>query len=742
MGIIYLVEHANRGTRPWRQVFVLLSLALSVTSVVSTVAPSCNSTGVIANYDLAGLRQILSFWNGLQNLATGAWTGDDPCGGAWHGVTCQSAAGFVASGIGPPECLVVTGLAVDAQFSFNISEPRTTPLGSLETYFSPNFVTLTFEGTALDAATQNSLFITSLTTLKYSSCANLAPANGAGLTNLAQLDFVDTNNPPSQLPTSSLTTLNLGLSSSSQMPAWFCNGDMANVTTLQLQLNTPIPDCIATNFTKLQTLDMESSLYGVSNPLPAGIFSMTTLTSLWLPALSGSEASRLPNSPWNLPKLNYLYIPGDAVAWGFPPTTSTLGSPALHQATLTITSEVNSALPDAWFLPFVNFVTIRASNASISGTIPSSVSALIHTTTIDLSSNKLTGNLSQALVDLQNLDVLLLGNNRLTGDLPDLSKAIQGARPVQIDLSNNHFDLCGTPDPHIPSSWNSGSFQCAISGDCPTCTPYSLPWYYSNGAYLTFCSVTCNGAPASPLPTIPPTSALLCETPPPSVGNWTCDPRNGVWTSNSSVSSTTPLTISSSITIEGNLTASVIIITNVTSNAPSVVFGCANVSSVQLNLTSQDFQQIKSSSSKTNRTLLIQMGNNCTSIANTPITVVQSSSDSCDTISASPDSTSSSTLSVVLSLTNSCQPTSHSIWWIILVSVVGGVLVLAVIGALLGTFVRPIKYFFRPYTRPRADVDEEDSRVSAKSKEERVKLHTSEMYEPSLNSGKNSLYST
>lgn len=200
----------------------------------------------------------------------------------------------------------------------------------------------------------------------------------------------------------------------------------------------------------------------------------------------------------------------------------------------------------------------------------------------------------------------------------------------------------------------------------------------------------------SPAPVISPVPTG-CDSPHPTTGSWICVGKT--WISSSSVVTSDPLTVSSNIIVNGNLTAPVIILTNISTISPVNVSGCANVSSVQVSLTLQDAELIRGGSSSSNLTLLVQSGSNCLSIADLPISITlpANDNDACNKISPVPSSTSSSTLTVLFSVSNQCK--GGSSWWIIVVALVGAVALIAIIFMVVVFTVKPVKHFFRPHAR-------------------------------------------
>lgn len=204
--------------------------------------------------------------------------------------------------------------------------------------------------------------------------------------------------------------------------------------------------------------------------------------------------------------------------------------------------------------------------------------------------------------------------------------------------------------------------------------------------------INCQTSLCSLLP--PSNTSTQCVGPAPNP-TFYCSPLG--WASNHSVASTNFNTsANSTIIIQGGLTAVNLTLANGTtiviegnlivnstivvggSTSSVTVLGCANVTSVQVTLNDTDIEQLQKSGGQ-KFDLIHQQGSHCNDPASSiSINIIQSTP--CKTASADSSGSNSATLSFLLTVQNSCSPDrkngSANAWWIILVSTVGGVVLL------------------------------------------------------------------
>jgi alpha-tubulin suppressor-like RCC1 family protein len=203
--------------------------------------------------------------------------------------------------------------------------------------------------------------------------------------------------------------------------------------------------------------------------------------------------------------------------------------------------------------------------------------------------------------------------------------------------------------------------------------------------------------PTTPFaPQAPVTSGAQCPPPRPSPA-FTCE--NGVWTSPSPIVVTpgTEITIGGPSIVQGNVSVEgggslVFTLPPIGSGAVLNVNGCITIDgSVIVTLTGDDLKEIDQQSGKSRESILVSA--QCGSLSGVTNIAVSAPSD-CRKASAQRSGSSDTSLSVVFRVDRSrCDR-----WWIILVSVLGGVILLVGIISLLVAFT-PLKFIVRPFTR-------------------------------------------
>lgn len=270
--------------------------------------------------------------------------------------------------------------------------------------------------------------------------------------------------------------------------------------------------------------------------------------------------------------------------------------------------------------------------------------------------------------------------------------------------SSNSIDLTGTPwrnymrydTPTKMRSFtdlrtNENKLVAQILGDRTRPSPYGAS-SYSYYAVLKYAS----SAPTSP-------AIKPCASSAPSADPlWYCDLSAGIWRYPGSFTVGPTLTISGSpIVIDGNLTAATGSIITVTitanSNQPYIIVGgCVNLSDpIQVQLTKGNLKSLPSTTGQ--RVLVLQSSANCSTSSEGTIggLAAVGNRKGCkkwDLKSETVQTGSHTQLYAVISVTsNSC-----SLWWIILVSVIGGIVVLVVV-ALVIVFATPLRQKVMPY---------------------------------------------
>lgn len=289
--------------------------------------------------------------------------------------------------------------------------------------------------------------------------------------------------------------------------------------------------------------------------------------------------------------------------------------------------------------------------------------------TLDLTNNtRLSGSLPSFIFENTSLLIeLSASGTSLSGTMPNMG-LLNPSAITRLELSNTGIDFCGGSR----ANWTSSSLnQCQLLATSASSCQYTYP---------TQCSIS---APSCQISTRP-------------AANWVC--VSGIWTlvAGASDSSTTVLVIpsgASEAVIIGNVSANSIIINGLGASL-TVQQGCAsNLSSVTLQFTLAELEELG-----TLKQLLISLDPdaNCSSLDHVQVNL-QVKGETCKKANLQTETSSGgSQLSALLSINDSgCRRT----WWIILVSVICGVIVLLlIIFVLLVTFVPSVKAFVRPYS--------------------------------------------
>lgn len=530
----------------------------------------------------------------------------------------------------------------------------------------------------------------------------------------------------------------------------FCN---SRLQTLVIDADFPPTPCLFNlSFT-----------HTISWTIPLGSFHLTPPDYTW---------------PCNLPALTSTLWPGFLFGAGFPFNCSL---PVL--ASLTISSATYVPLLDDIILPFSNLTTLIAASANLSGTIPSSFytnKPLLQT--LDLSNNpSLTGIVPTAIVELTSIRSVSLGATSLllcdhdpgfayiwpsyaTCNVSSIlnacsclptwykpcaqSSCAPGAAPVSDDwnpatASPPRIGPPGyVPSPPTPSSppypapaplVMPAPMVATIPSPSPVASPAFLvpPTTPSQGMSkppLATPLAPMLQAEPSPVPVSPPST---CGDIAPSAGSWECS--DGIWISIGSVVSIEPVTVNTStVVVQGDLIAPSLILSFNHSSLVNVT-GCQNITSITVEFSQDDLNQIQLVGSRQD-VLLQQNGENCSESASA-INLFTSSPSSCKSVTKSTSGSDHNTLVVVWSVTgpSSCTTKSSRTWWIVLAAALGFVTLLAIVFVLLTLFNPTVRKKIFPFRDWKGSRTEEANRRS-------TIRGANELYVSSGKSGDNAMY--
>lgn len=331
----------------------------------------------------------------------------------------------------------------------------------------------------------------------------------------------------------------------------------------------------------------------------------------------------------------------------------------------------------ALYTAVTRFVTLSFETNSFAGTIPSSWSSVVYW--LAIFDNPLTGTLatmdSDGLITsqaLQSASLIRVSSDFLTGPFFNIS-AMPNLNDINLKLPN--VDFCAASRAGF-SFASTVINSCVLQGNATMCPE----------AYPANCQLSAS-PPAAPV--MPP---LSCPLPAPGA-SFIC--YGGVWLSTGSVTEETiVIPGASTTTIVGDLTSSSVVIASITSTVN--VTGCITKSdgttpSITITLSAADLELIiKSGGTLTAQ--LLQQASSCHAISASSVVVDTRSIKSCKKIKVDKIASSSG-----FAATFTVSNIGCNMWWIILVSVICGVILLAIIILVILAAVSPA---FRTKIRP------------------------------------------
>lgn len=154
--------------------------------------------------------------------------------------------------------------------------------------------------------------------------------------------------------------------------------------------------------------------------------------------------------------------------------------------------------------------------------------------------------------------------------------------------------------------------------------------------------------------------------------------------------------INGSLDVSGSGSISFTGVTSPSGAALLTVQGCATINgTITVTLTTQETQHIQQQPGKSKDVNLLTA--DCGSIQN-PIVQVNSDKKSCKRVTSKSQTNPTQTGGYSLVATFHVDTSKCNTWWIVLVSVIGGIILIAIVLALLATFT-PLKQIVRPFTK-------------------------------------------
>ena len=465
------------------------------------------------------------------------------------------------------------------------------------------------------------------------------------------------------------------------------------------QLSGPIPADLLYNTV---TMDSTRSLRDGDDNIGARDFSSSTSSS-------SSALSTTTYMSWQFKQSVLLSMLSNKLSGTLP---SNLLSHALATAAFSATFDVSNnvdisgSIPSNFFEGIPDTGTtithsLTVSNTSVSGPLPAGVCRRNQQVNLKVASTLVNGSFptewegckfaSLYVMSCPNLITTIRSdfftNNTITvfygtktpffGLMPTMS-----SNTTTIDLSYTNIEFCESNNASV-AVWGSITHTCNFlyTSAC-TCANNFQPACFAS---------TCAPVPSAPstAPSAAPSSCLLSAKPGP---EFTC--VAGVWTA--PTTNATTLTIPSgagTVVITGNLPSESVVIQGLGNSIQ--VEGCAgNLTTITIEV---DPSQL-STSTKTLQTLLTTGNASCSTDLNS-VNLVTTAKSGCKKVKTQKVvSESGSTLSALFTLDRSGCNT----WWIILVSVICGLILVGIIAVvLLAVFYAPFRQKIRPYSKPR-----------------------------------------
>ena len=412
-------------------------------------------------------------------------------------------------------------------------------------------------------------------------------------------------------------------------------GPPNNLITIELTSNRLVEIPSYENLTNLPSL---SSLYIDSNSNLSG--TLPNIFNQTIPRTSSNGITAFVASFCNfsgpLPE-----IPQNQIAAY--QTTSTTTSLALNN------NQFTGTIPTSWSNAIFRDLSL-AGNPGLTGTIAQ----------ID----PLTGALSSPLA--KEIGWLSLDSDGIVGPMFNIT-----AMPSleSLTLRSKNVDFCGTARIVVASNASAEGTLLFPSGSTSLSKCILLDTNAANCAWAfpPVCSVS---APFPIQPFVPVLSSVIVTCTLPSPGpSFVC--IDGAWTSYSSINQST-ITVSSPTIINGNLTTSTIIISDL--GASINVTGCINASIVTIVLTDADIALLESKHGKTLTRQLLTQPSSCPTLVLESVNVNNDGVHSCKKIKTSQVENSSGLVATFTLDSSRCH-----VWWIVLVSLICAVIVLAAV---------------------------------------------------------------
>ncbi|KAK9678029.1 hypothetical protein RND81_11G183200 [Saponaria officinalis] len=365
--------------------------------------------------DYAALTALTKDWENLPP----SWTGADPCGAKWEGISCSNSR---ITAIKLPSASLTGELTEDLaslselQFldlSYNTGLTSSLPsnIGKLSNLTNLLLLGCGFTGTIPSSI--GSLKKLVKLSLNSNRLTGPIPATIGNLTNLNWLDIAD-NRLSGPIPVSNGTTPGLDLLLKTQHFHFGKN-----------KLSGTIPPSLFSSDMILKHLLFDNNLLTGELPSTLGLVKTLEVVRVDRNSLSGP----LPSNLSNLIDVNELVLSNNAFTGALPDLTSMVN---LYLLDMSNNSFEASEIPP-WLTSLESLITVKMEQTGLEGKIPTELFSLPQLQTVILRSNNLNGTLNFGSTYSQELKLVDLRNNSI-GAL-----TVEGGYNFKLQLSDNEY---------------------------------------------------------------------------------------------------------------------------------------------------------------------------------------------------------------------------------------------------------------------------------------------------------------
>ncbi|KAI4302608.1 hypothetical protein MLD38_038332 [Melastoma candidum] len=346
--------------------------------------------------DYAVLQAIRAQWTGLPV----SWSGSDPCGESWAGVSCDAkgrVTGLKVIGISGQlvsDLWKLTALtSLDLSSNQNLVGSISSQIQNLQALTVLNLASCSLSGNI--PGTLGSIAGLTFLALNSNKFSGNIPAALGSLSNLYWFDISD-NQLTGGLPVSTTSSPGLNL---------LLNANHFHFS--QNQLSGQVPEQLFSSQMSLIHILLDGNQF--DGPIPSSLGLVQSLEVLRLD--HNAFSSSVPRNLNNLTSLSELYLAGNLLNGSMP---NLGGMNALTYVDLSNNSFDPSPAP-AWFSTLQSLSTLIIENGSLQGTVPQSLFTLPQLQEVKLRNNNFNGTLNLGTDFSHLLELVDLQNNQIVG---------------------------------------------------------------------------------------------------------------------------------------------------------------------------------------------------------------------------------------------------------------------------------------------------------------------------------------